>query len=207
MRKLHELVVVLLTTGMLAGCSALSIATQSVVMPVPTPRQAQATEFPAGYSLGPNANEDLSVLIPDAVPSDEGSVYFAGSVLWTGMERFETKYKPDNSAIVAITDLHILFIWWSETENSYKVLIKIPFEQIYWVNLRASRTDTSIKLCHENHPTFLDKESIFFGNETQLYVLNSRNRRDNEKTNEVFWLLDKLINQDRESTLPRSLCD
>jgi hypothetical protein len=208
MRKRHSYVLGLLTAGILAGCSVHGIALLSAVFPpFPVPGSEKTTEFPEGYSLGPNAPGDLSESILEAISSDEGSVYFAGRVFWTGMERFETKYKPHNAAIAAITDLHILFMWWSETDHSYKALIKIPHEEVYTVDLRTFGIRTSIKLCRENHPIFLDEESIFFGNETQIYVLTSTNSRDNEKTEEVFWLLDKLINQGRETSQPRSPCD
>lgn len=208
-RSRQNHIIGLITAGMLAGCSAQGAALLSLAIPppVPVPGSGKTTEFPAGYSLGPNAHEDLSESISEAISADEGSVYFAGRVYWTGMERFETDYEPDNAVNAAITDRHVLFIWWSENDQGYVALFTLPFEEIYAVDLRNNGIRASIRLCHENHPIFLDEESIFFGDETQLSVLKSTNRRDNKKTEEVFWLLDQLINRGQETSRPQPPCD
>lgn len=192
---------------MLAGCSATGVTLLSLAMPVPVPESGKTTAFPEVYSLGPNAHEDLSESILEALPSGEGPVYFAGRVIWTGLERYETKYEPNDAVIAAITDWRILFIWWSEVDHSYVALFSIPFEEIYRAELQTNGIRTRIKLCHENHPMFLDDESLFFGDKTQLSVLKSTNWRDNKETEELFWLLDQLIDQGRETSKPLSWCD
>jgi hypothetical protein len=194
--------------GMLSGCTVYGVALMSLAFPpIPVPESEMTTEFPEGYSLGPKVQEDLSDLVQEAIASGESPVYFADRVSWTGMRRFETHYKPKNAAIAAITDSRLLFIWWSEADKSYQALIEMPYEEVYSVKFRASGVRKSINLCHENHPTFLGEESIFFGNETELYVLKSTDWRDNEKTEEVYRLLDRLINQSRKAPKLQSPCD
>ena len=147
----------------------------------------------SGYSLGPISSDGAQELILSAVPAIEGEVYFNGRAQWTGLENVKQPSGHLIQSIVAITDFQILFIWWRESDERYKILIRLPYSDINSVGLNTGGLGAVIWFCHEDDVVLIGDKVISIDRKTRFNFLKSGIFGDTEKTKEAFLLLDKRV--------------
>jgi len=147
----------------------------------------------SGYSLGPISSDGAQELILSAVPAIEGEVYFTGRAQWTGLENVKQPRGHLIQSIVAITDFQILFIWWRESDERYKILIRLPYSDINSVGLNTAGLGAVIWFCHEDDVVLIGDKVISIDRKTRFNFLKSGIFGDTEKTKEAFLLLDKRV--------------
>ena len=193
MRQICRSLLGILLTGHLAGCAAVSAVDIALLaLALPAPIQEGTVEL-AGYSLGPHSSHEASELLMEAIPDDEGVVYFTGRVDWTGLSRVKQSFGTRNQSMGAITDFNILFLWWSEANEQYEVLIRLPYREIFSADLWTPGFGINIRLCHEKDAIPLEGRVLTIDRETILRILKPGAFIDAEKTKEVFTLIEKNI--------------
>ena len=196
-----------LIASFLVGCFAFSVMDATfMVLSLPGPNQKGKIEL-SGFSLEPGSSDEVPELILKAIPAKEGKVYFTGRVQWTGLAKIEQSVSTLNQSMSAITDFQILFLWWSETDERYEVLIQVPYTEIYSVELWTPGFGTNIRFCHENDEIPVGDQVINIDRKTVLNIMKSKYSLDAERTNKVFALLDSKIVQKEEMKDRPSPCD
>ena len=197
MRKFRWFCLSALLIGPLSGCFPLSamdvlISTAPLILSLPAPGATEKVDL-SGYSLGPISSDEAQELILSAVPAIEGEVYFTGRAEWSGLKDIKQPTSQLNQSIVAITDFQILFIWWRESDERYKILIRLPYSDIYSVNLN-SFIGAMVWFCHESNEVLIDDQVIFIDRKTNFnFTKKSGLFGDAEKTKEAFQLLNKKV--------------
>lgn len=189
----------LLLTIPLVSCAFISAADVAVLVlssPVPTP--GGTVELP-GYSLGPVSSEETTELLLGAIPPDEGIFHFTGRVEWTGLSRLKQSFGEQYQSIIAVSDFNILFLWWSEANERFEVLIRLPFTEIYSIELWTPGFGTSIRLCLKMDEIPISDKVLGIDRKTTLRVWKPGAFMDAEKTEELFILLDSKLKGTTES--------
>ena len=163
-----------------------------LILSLPVPDETGKVDL-SGYSLGPISSDGAQELILSAVPAIEGEVYFTGRAQWTGLENIKQPSSHLIQSIVAITDFQILFIWWRELDERYEILIRLPYSEIYSVDLKTPGLGALIKFCHEDEEIRIGDQNITIDQETNFNFLRSSIFGDAEKTKKAFVFLDKKI--------------
>jgi len=199
----------LLLTFLLNGCGLVSVMDVAVLaLSAPVPGSKKTANLPEGFSLKPSLPEDSTDLLLAAIPPEQGNVYFTGRVEWTGLSNLKQSVLAVNQSMSAITDFNILFLWWSEVHERYEVLIRLPFEDIYSVELWTPGFGTNIRFCHEEDEIQFADQSLPIDQKTVLRILKPNGWFiDAERTREVFTLLEGRIAKNTESQDLPSPCD
>lgn len=85
------------------------------------------------YSIGPVSSEGFPSLVKDAIPSDKGRIRVFGKVDWIGFlisSKSVHLTTPYFSGVAALTDTDILLLLWDEDEQRYKIVERVPYEEI-----------------------------------------------------------------------------
>jgi hypothetical protein len=207
MRQICRYFLGLLLTASVAGCAVMSAADVAVlVMTLPVPVQTGTVKL-SGYSLKPASSEDATELILEAIPPDEGNVHFTGRVEWTGLRRLKQPVGALNQSMGAITDSNILFLWWNKAIERYEILIRLPFTEIYSIELWTPGFGTAIRFCHEMDEIPVGGEVLKIDRQSTLRIMKPGVFIDAEKTREVFVLLDTQLGKKTESPGLPDPCD
>ena len=89
------------------------------------------------YSIGPVSSDGFPSLVKDAIPSDKGKIHVFGKAEWFGFYisskslHFTTPYFL---GVAALTDTDILLLLWDEDEQRYKIVERMPYEEIRFKN-------------------------------------------------------------------------
>lgn len=206
--KLRINIIVLLLTFLLSGCSVISMVDVAVLtLAAPVPGSKKTTNLPEGFSLKPSSPEDPTNLLLAAIPPELGNVYFAGRVEWTGLSSLKQSVLAVNQSMGAITDLSILFLWWSESHERYEVLIRLPFDDIYSVELWTPGFGTNIRFCHEKGEIPFAEGALSIDPKTTLRILKPSGFVDADRTREVFSLLEQQFAEKTKSQGLQNPCD
>jgi len=193
MRQFRWFCLSVLLIGPLAGCFPFSAMDAAfLILSLPVPDETGKVDM-SGYSLGPISSDGAQELILSAVPAIEGEVYFTGRAQWTGLENVKQPSGHLIQSIVAITDFQILFIWWRESDERYKILIRLPYSDINSVGLNTGGLGAVIWFCHEDDVVLIGDKVISIDRKTRFNFLKSGIFGDTEKTKEAFLLLDKRV--------------
>lgn len=191
MRKLHTKVVGLLLTVFLNGCGVISIIDVGVLaLLAPVPGSKKTAELPEGFSLESSLPENSTDLLLAAIPPESGNVHFTGRVEWTGLSRLKQSFLTVNQSMSVITDSNILFLWWSDVRERYEVLLRLPLEDIYSIELWTPGLGTNIRFCHKTDEIPFGDEALLIDRKTTLRILTPTGFVDADRTREVFLLLD-----------------
>ena len=177
-----------------------------LVLAMPGPVQTERVDL-SGYSLGPVPSEEVTESILEAIPSEEGNVHFIGRIEWSGLSSVKQSVLTGSQSMAAITDLSIMFLWWSEVSERYEVLIRLAFTDIYSIQLWTPGFGTNIRFCHETDEIPLGDQFLTIERKTTLRVLKTSGFVDAEKTREVFLLLDNQLITRSESPSLQGPCD
>lgn len=208
MMKLHIHFVGLLLTFLLTGCGLVSVADVAVLaLSAPVPGSKKTANLPEGFKLKPSLPEDSTDLLLAAIPPELGNIHFTGRVEWTGLSNLKQSVLSVNQSMSAITDFNILFLWWSEVHERYEVLIRLPLEDIYSVELWTPGFGTNIRLCHEKDEVQFADQSLPIDQKTVLRILKQNGFIDAERTREVFSLLEGRFAKMTESQDLPGPCD
>ena len=196
----------MLTTP-LAGCAVMSAAEVAVlILSVPGPAETGTVKL-SGYSLGPVSSQEVTDLLLEAIPPDEGNVHFTGQIEWTGLSRLKQSFGELYQSMSAITDFNILFLWWSEANERYEVLMRLPFAEIYSIELWTPGFGTNIRFCLEKDEIPVGDEILGIDRRTTFRVMKPGVFTDAEKTEEIFKLLDSKVIKKTESQGQPNPCD
>jgi len=208
MMKLRVHFVGLLLTFLLNGCGVVSVVDVAVLaLSAPVPGSKKTANLPEGFTLKPSVPEDSTDLLLAAIPPELGNVYFTGRVEWTGLSNLKQSVLAVNQSMSAITDFNILFLWWSEVNKRYEVLIRLPFEDIYSVELWTQGFGANIRFCHEKDEIPFADQSLLIDQKTILRIIKPNGFVDAERTREVFSLLEGRFAKNTESQDLPSPCD
>lgn len=208
MRKLHTQIVGLLLTGFLNGCGVISVIDVAVLaLNAPVPGPKKTAELPEGFSLEPALMENSMDLLLAAIPPESGNVHFSGRVEWTGLSSLKQSVLTVNQSMSVITDSNILFLWWSEVRERYEVLIRLPVEDIYSIELWTPGFGTNIRFCHEKDEIPFGDKALLIDRKTTLRILTPKGFIDADRTREVFLLLDGQFVQMPDSQAVTGPCD
>jgi len=163
-----------------------------IVLSLPMPNDAGKIDLP-GYSLGPVSSDGVQELVLNAIPASDGNVYFTGRGQWTGLENVNQPSSRMIQSIVGISDSQILFLWWREPDGPYETLIRLPYSEIYSVDLSTFGLGAVIKFCHEDNEILIGDQIISIDHETRFNFLKSGFFGDAEKTKEAFVFLENKI--------------
>ena len=190
MRRVYRCFLGLLLTAPLASCAFISAADVAVLaLSLPAPAQEGTVKL-SGYSLGPVSPKETTELLFEAIPPDEGIVHFTGRVEWTGLMRLKQSFSKQYQSMVAVTDTNILFLWWSEANERFEVLIRLPLAEIYSIELWTPGFDTNIRFCLEKDEIPVGDKVLGLERRSTLRVMKPGVFIDAEKTEELFNLLD-----------------
>ena len=190
MHRLCRCFLVILPVALLAGCAVISVADVAVLalsFPGPVP---EGTVKLSGYSLGPMSSEETTELLLEAIPPDEGTIHFTGRVEWTGLSKLNQSFGELHQAMSAITDFNILLLWWSESNEQYEVLIRLPFTDIYSIELWTPGFGAAIRFCLAKDEISVGDKILDIDRKSTLRVMKPSLFIDAEKTEELFVLLD-----------------
>ena len=197
----------LLLTTSLVGCAFVSAVDLAVLaLSVPVPVQKRTAEL-SGYSLGPAPSEEATELLLAAIPPEEGVVHFTGRVEWTGLSRLKQSVGELYQSLGAVSDFNILFLWWSEDNERYEVLIRLPFTDIHSIELLTPGFGTAVGLCLEMDEIPVTDEVLVIDRKSTLRVMKPGVFMDAEKTEELFKVLDSKIIRSMESQDRPHRCD
>jgi len=90
----------------------------------------------------------------------------------------------------AITDFNMLVLWWSESNEQYEVLIRLPFTDIYSIELWTPGFGTAIRFCLARDEIPAGDKILDIDRKSTLRIMKPGVFIDAEKTEEVFVLLD-----------------
>jgi hypothetical protein len=207
MHQIYRCFLSLLLTTQLVGCAVISAAEVAVlVLSLPVPAKTGMVKL-AGYSLGPVSSQEATDLLMEAIPPDEGTVYFTGRVEWTGLSRLKQSVGELYQSMGAITDFNILLLWWSESNERYEVLIRLPFAEIYSIELWTPGFGTAIRFCLETDEIPVGDEVLGIERRSTLRVMKRGVFIDAEKTEEIFKLLDSKLKTKTKSQGQPNPCD
>lgn len=191
----------------LVGCGLVSVVDVAVLaLGAPGVKPEQSVKL-SGYSLSPGSEQNATELLLAAVPPEEGSVHFTGRVEWTGLSNMKQSVLSVNQSMSAITDFSFLFLWWSETNERYEVLIRLPFADIYSVELWTPGFATNIRICFEKDEIAFGDEAFAVDRKTTLRVLKSSGFIDEEKTRKAYTLLEKLLVAEQKPEKTQDPCN
>jgi hypothetical protein len=198
----------LLLTISMVGCGLISVADVAILaLSAPVSIQKKSVKL-SGYSLRSVPSEQETELLTEAIPPEDGKIHFTGRVEWTGLSSLKQSVLTVNQSVAAITDFNILFLWWSEASERYEVLIRLPFTEVYSIELWTPGFGTNIRFCHEKDEIPLGDQVLLIDRKTTLRVLTPGGGFvDAEKTREIFTLLDTQFIGESESQGQRNLCD
>ena len=192
MTKFYLLITHVILVLSLTGCGAATVAMLVLSLPLGGIAHERLVEIP-GYSLGPVSSDEFPALLHNAIPASAGVVYFTGRAQWTGLENVN---QPSNSvvqSVAAITDFQVLFLWWSEQDERYEILIRLPYSEIYSLDLKTPGIGALIRVCHEDKEIMIGDQKLSIDQETNFNFLKSGFTGDAEKTKKAFVFLDKKI--------------
>lgn len=206
MHQICRFSVALLLTTSLAGCAVMSAGQVALlVLSLPGPAKSGTVKL-SGYSLGPVSSQEVTDLLLEAISPDEGTVHFTGQIEWTGLSRLKQSFGESYQSMSAITDFNILFLWWSEASERYDVLMRLPFAEIYSIELWTPGFGTAIRFCLEKDEIPIGDEILGIDRRTTFRVMKPGVLIDAEKTKEVFKLLDSKVTKKTESQDQPSPC-
>ena len=192
----------LLLISSLAGCSAVDALQVGVIvlsLPIPnTTEQVQVGLRLKGYTLGPVSSPDLPELVENSVPASEGDVLVAGHASWSGLSKVSQPGYRAQQTVAAMTETKFLFLWWNEEEESYEILMHLPYEDIRWIALFKPESGNTIKLCLEIEELTVGEETIAVDDLTQLSFMKSYSSRDQEMTRQAYVLLEERISHEED---------
>jgi len=204
MRKFRWFCLGALFFGPLSGCIPV-VDVVLLVAVLPGANEMEKVDL-SDYSLGPISSDGAQELVLGAVPAIEEEVYFTGRAQWSGLRNIKQPTSQTSQSIVAFTDFEILFIWWREPDEQYLILMRLPYSDIYSVDLRTPFLGTFITLCLEGNEVLIADQVISIDRKTNFNFINS-SRVDAEKTKAAFQLLNKkVIPKEELENLP-SACE
>ena len=188
----------LLLISSLAGCTAVSaLQVGVIVLSLPYPAITDKVRL-KGYTLGPVSSPDLPELVENSVPANEGGVLLAGHASWSGLSMVGQPGYRTQQTVAAMTETKFLFLWWNEEEESYEILMRLPYEDIRWIALFKPESGKTIKLCLEIEELAVGEETIAVDDLTQLSFMNSYVSRDQEMTRQAYVLLEERISHEED---------
>lgn len=174
----------------LPGCFPLSVLdVVFLVLSLPAPDQHGRIDL-TGYSIGPTDLEAFDSLVATAVPATEGRPAILGRAQWSGLKN--VKQKLPLQSVAAITSRQMLFLWWHEERARYEILIRVPFPDIFRVELQRQGFGTKINFCLGKSEIAIGDQVISIDQENWFNFLEVH-VVDREKTEAAFAYLEPRI--------------
>ncbi len=114
------------------------------------------------YSIGPVSSDGFPGLVKDAIPSDKGKIHVFGKVDWLGFYNSSKSVHlttPYFSGVAALTDTDILLLLWDEDEQRYKIVERVPYEEIRFQPKGEWRSNASLTI-------YMDETKISIGEQS-----------------------------------------